>query len=159
MGAFNNWLGGWLRLMILVLIAFNLIEAGLRYGFDAPTAWSVDLGKFIFGGYFLFGGAYTLLHDKHVRMDAIYSRWSPRRRAIVDAATFVFMAVYLVVFIWGGIESTEFALRTGFHSMSLWGPPLAPIRAVTTVGAVLLLLQGLAMLFKDILLIRGRSQQ
>lgn len=146
----SMWLGKILKFGIFVLIGILLYEIVSRYIFNSPTSWSVELGGFVFGAYFFIGGAYVLVRGAHVRMDILSSRWSPKTKAIVDLVTFPLFAVYLIVFIWGGFDSIEYALRLGQHSSSMWGPPLAPVKIIVTVGAALLLLQGLSLFIKDL---------
>jgi len=146
----NTWLGKITRLGIFVLIGILLWETISRYLFKRPIAWSTELSAMVFGFYFLIGGGYTLLKNNHVRMDIIYSRWSPRTRAVVDICTFPLLAVYLIVFIKGGINIVRYALETNQRSMSAWGPPLAPIEIITTIGAFLLFLQGVVMFIRDL---------
>lgn len=155
----NAWLGKILSGAIFGLIGILLIEAVSRYIFNAPTPWSVELSGFVFGTYFLIGGGYVLLRGSHVKMDALYSRWSPKTKAIADAATFSLLAVYLIVLILGGIPSTAFSLSFGQHSHTMWGPPLAPIKIIVIVGAVILLLQGVAFFIRDLSIIRGKPIQ
>ena len=88
-------------------------------------------------------------------MDLFYSRWSPKTQAIVDALTSGFLIFYLVVLLVGAISSTGYALSYGQKNYSSWAPPLAPIKIVMTVGIVLMLLQAIAMFFKDLAKARG----
>ena len=97
--SFTERVGRVLGWGVLALIAVLLIEAGMRYVVGKPTVWSLELSEFIFGTYFFCAGGYVLLHDRHVRMDAFYSRWSRKRQALVDAITFSIIAVYLIVFL------------------------------------------------------------
>ena len=154
--SFNTRLGKILSNLVFLLIGILLFEAVSRYIFNAPTKWSVELATFVFGTYFIIGGAYVLLRGGHVNMDILYNRWSPKTRAIVNLATFSLIAVYLVVFVVGGIHSAGFALMFGQRSASMWEPPLAPIRIITTVGAGLLLLQGVAFFIRDLSIARGK---
>lgn len=105
--------------------------------------------------YYLLGGGYSMQLDSHVRMDLVYSRWSPRTRALVDALTVGFLIFYLVFLLAGGISSTQYALEYGQKNYSSWAPPLAPIKIIMTVGILLMLLQAVAMFFKDLALARG----
>lgn len=153
---FNIRLGKILGSLVFVLIGILLFEAVSRYIFNAPTGWSVELSAFVFGTYFILGGGYVLLRGGHVNMDILYNRWSPKTRAIVNLATFSLIAAYLVVFMVGGIENVSYSLKWGQHSASMWAPPLAPIKIITTVGAGLLLLQGVAFFIRDLSIARGK---
>jgi len=155
----STWLGKILKFGIFVLIGILLFEAVARYIFNAPTPWAVEMSEFTLGTYFLIGGGYALLRGAHVRMDALYNRWSARRKAIVDLATFSLIAVYLIVLVVGGSMIAAQALISGQHASTQWGPPLAPIKTIVVVGAVLLLLQAVAFFIRDLAIIRGKPMQ
>lgn len=141
------------------VLMFILIYEGIsRYFFNNPTPWSVELGIFIMMGSAMLGGAGILSLGGHVRMDAFYSRWSPRTRIIVDIATFC-LFVYVFVMVVTCYQHTIEAVVTGQASRSYWGPKLGPIKAILATGAALMALQGIAVLIKDILALRGRTTE
>jgi TRAP-type mannitol/chloroaromatic compound transport system permease small subunit len=154
--AMNKKLGVGIGYLIFVIIGILLAEAIRRYGFNAPTVWSIEMSQFLFGAYFILGGGYAILSGGMVRMDILYSRWSARKRAIIDAAMFIFFAIYVVVTL---IASTNHAIDStimGQHSGSPWRPPLYPIKITVAVGVFLLLLEGIACFIRDIATIRGK---
>jgi TRAP-type mannitol/chloroaromatic compound transport system permease small subunit len=154
--AFNIRLGKVLGWSVIVLIGILSIEAVSRYILHSPTEWSLELATFVFGTYFILGGAYVLLRGAHVNLDLLYNRWSPKTRAIADLATFSLLAVYVCIFVWGGIENVSYSLALGQHSSSAWGPPLAPMKIITVVGAGLLFLQGVALFIRDLSIVKGK---
>ena len=153
----NVWLGKILSVGgILGLLGIMLVEIVGRYIFNRPFPWTIELSMFVMGTYFLFCGGYILLRGGHVRMDALYSRWSPRRRAIADLATFSCLAIYLAVFLWGGIDQIAYSLEFNIHSHSMWGPPTAPIQIIIVVGVVLLFVEGIVFFIRDLSILRGK---
>lgn len=148
----NITIGKLSKYLIIVLVGSMLIEIFLRYGLKQPTQWSIEWTVYVFGTYFFMNGGYVLLRDSHVRMDIFYSKWSKKGKLIADIATFPFLAIYLAVFVYGGIGNIQYALKFDQHSRTLWGPPLAPIKTIITIGALLLLIQGIADLIRNILL-------
>jgi TRAP-type mannitol/chloroaromatic compound transport system permease small subunit len=60
--------------------------------------------------------------------------------------------VFLLV---GGISSTEYAITYGQTNYSSWAPPLAPIKIIMTIGITLMLLQVIAVFFRDLAVARG----
>ena len=143
--------------LVLGLITILLIEAGMRYGFNQPQVWSLEMSEFIFGAYFLFGGAYAFMYERHVRMDAIYSRWSKRTKAIVDAITFSAVITYLIVYFLGGIHNVLFSWRFNMVSQSAWGPPMTPIRIIVETAGVFMILIAVTRFIRDIGIIRGKE--
>ena len=66
-------------------------------------------------------------------------------------------ARYLVLLLYGGFSSTQYALEYGERSYSSWRPYMAPIKIVACIGILLMLLQAFAVLFKDIARLRGEE--
>jgi TRAP-type mannitol/chloroaromatic compound transport system permease small subunit len=87
-------------------------------------------------------------------MDLFYGRWSPRTRAWVDSFTVLFLIYFLGVLLYGGIDSLLYALQYGERSPTAWRPVLWPIKSIMCLGLVLMLLQAISELFKDIARIR-----
>jgi TRAP-type mannitol/chloroaromatic compound transport system permease small subunit len=123
---------------------------------DAPINWAVEMAQFSLAAYYLLGGGYSLQQDAHVRMDLIYARWSPRRMAFADSLTAFFLVSYLSVLLLGGISSTEYAITFSQKNYSAWGPPLAPIKIIMCIGIVLMLLQAIALFFRDLARVMNR---
>src|SRR5918994_6355949 len=86
-GLFSMYL---IFVMIVVLLYSSIIKT-----VSIPPLWTLEMAQFLMVSYFMLGGGYSLMDDSHVRMDLWYSRWSPRRRATVDAFTIVFLIFYL----------------------------------------------------------------
>ena len=102
----------------------------------------------------MLGGAYALQLGSAVRMDLLYSRWSDRTKAAVDAVTILMLVVYLGILLWGGIESTLYALEYSERRRGLWRPYMAPIKIVMVIGIVLMILQCTAFFIRDIARLR-----
>ena len=153
--AVGRVVGRVVMLLIFVMIGVLLYSSISRTAFNLPLIWVVELSQFMLVAYFLLGGAYTLQLGAHVRMDLFYSRWVPRKRAFTDSITAFCLIFYLVILLMGGISSTEYALIYGQKNYSSWAPPLAPIKIIMTIGILLMLLQAVAILIKDIARVRG----
>lgn len=139
---------------LFALMGVLLWGAIARFGFH-PQIWTDELSQFLLMGYFMLGGAYALQLGSAVRMDLLYTRWSDRTRAAVDVVTIFALIFYLGVLLWGGIESTQYALEYGERRRGLWRPYMAPIKIVICVGVLLMLLQSVAFLIRDIATLRG----
>ncbi len=155
--AVSRFFGRIAMYLVFAMIGVLLWSAFMRTGFNRPPLWSVEMSQFLLAAYYILGGAWTLQLDSHVRMDLLYSRWSPRRRAFADTITSVCLVTYLVVMLWGGISSTEYALEYGQRAATSWRPPMAPIKILMTFGIFLMLLQTIAYFFRDLARVRGRA--
>lgn len=141
--------------LVFAMIGVLLWSAFMRTGFNRPPLWSVEMSQFLLVAYFILGGAWTMQLDSHVRMDLLYARWTPRKRAFADTITSVCLVTYLVVLLWGGVSSTTYALEYGQRAATSWRPPMAPIKIIMTFGILLMLLQTIAFFFRDLARIRG----
>jgi len=154
---FSTIIGKLCKYLILIILGIMLFEIISRYMFNKPTEWVIEMSSYMFGAYFFLSGAYTLIHDQHVRMDLLYVKWPRKVKKIADIVTFPLFAVYLGLLIYGGIGNIQFSLKFKEHSSSLWGPPLAPIKMVITIGTALLLIQGIAILIRDIFIVFNKE--
>ena len=87
----------WLTLF-MVLITFLVVV--LRYGFNIGFIWMQESVRFMYAAVFLLCAGYTLLKNKHVRVDVLYLNLSERSKAIVDllGSMFLLLPVCFVIF-------------------------------------------------------------
>jgi len=147
------WTGlRWVTMAIIGVLTYAVV---MRHFVGTPSVMAYELAMFIMTvGFFLAGGP-LLLQEEHVRMDAFYTKWSPRRRAITDVVTFVLL-VYIIVMAITAISATMSSYAVGQHTKSIWSPPLWPLKAGMAAGCVILLLQAIANLIRDVATIRGK---
>ncbi|MEI2384325.1 TRAP transporter small permease subunit [Breoghania sp. JC706] len=154
--AVNRVVGLFAMYLVFAMMGI-LLYSSFMNSFFIPPLWGLEMAQFLMVAYYMLGGAWSLQADDHVRMDLVYGRWSPRSRAIIDAITVIFLLVYLVVLLYGGISSTIYAFEYGERSYSSWRPYMAPIKVIMCIGITLMLLQALAIFFKDLAVARGES--
>lgn len=152
----NRVVGRFAMYLVFVMMGVLLYSALSRTLFDAPLIWSVEVAQMAMAAYYLLGGGYSMQLGSHVRMDLLYDRWSPKTRATADFVTAAGLIAYLVVLLYGGVSSTQYALEYGQKNYSVWAPPMAPIKIVMTCGIALMLLQIVAVFFKDLAVARGK---
>lgn len=153
--AFNLRVGRMAMYLLFVMGAILLASTISRITIGAPFNWALEMSQFLLSAYYLLGGAYTLQLDQHVRMDLFYGRLEARRRAMVDAFTILFVIFYLIVLFAGGLSSTNYAIVYKQVNYSAWSPVLWPIKVVMTFGVLMMLLQAISALIKDIAIVRG----
>ncbi len=153
LSAFFGKTFGWL----IILMTFGMsYEVMVRYAFNAPTPWALDVSFIMYGTLFMMGGAYTLSRGGHVRGDFIYRTWAPRTQAWMD------LVLYIIFFFPGilalVITGAKYAGRSwGYSEVSVNSPagiPIYQFKAVIVAAGLLLLFQGLAQVFRCVLCIR-----
>lgn len=152
-----NYRIGRLAMYLLFVLGGVLLWSIIAKAFFRPSLWTQEMAQFTMVGYFVLGGAYALQLGANVRMDLLYSRWSLRRRAMVDAVTVLAMIFFLSVVLYGGIDSTLYALEIGERSRTVWRPYMAPIKIIICTGVFLMILQSVAFLIRDIAFLRGEK--
>jgi len=151
--AVNERVGNLLSYFLFFFFVLLLMEVILRYFFNSPTVWANELAQMLFGAYAILAGGYILRTGGHVNVDILYSRLSRKQRAVLDIVTsslfFLFCGMLLV---YGGSLAWD-SLARFEHSQSAWNPPLYPAKLMIPLAALLLMLQGLAKLIRDILIL------
>lgn len=143
--------------MIFAMMGILLFSSVSRIMAGVSHIWVVEMAQFTMSAYYLLGGGYSMQLNSHVRMDLLYSRWSPRGKAWADAITICLLIFYLVFLLVGGISSTHYAFKYGQTNYSAWAPQLAPIKVIMCIGIALMLLQAIATFFKNVAEARGKS--
>ena len=154
--AMNRAIGRLVMYMIFLMMGI-LFYSSVSKTFFTPSLWTLETAQFAMVAYYLLGGGYSMQLDSHVRMDLLYGSWSPRTKTWVDSFTILFLLFYLAVLLYGGVSSTAYALEYGERSYSSWAPYMAPIKIVMCIGIVLMLLQAVAELIKDIATLKSED--
>lgn len=153
----NDWAGKVLSYFLFAFFALLLMEVVLRYFFNSPTVWGNELAQMLFGTYAVVGGGYILRTGGHVNVDIIYSRFSTKTKATLDIITSVLFFLFCgMLLVYGGSLAWD-SLSRFEHSQSAWNPPLYPAKLMIPLAAILLLVQGLAKLIRDILILLDKE--
>lgn len=152
--AINYRLGRMVMYLIFGMMGI-LLWSSISKTFFLPSLWTLEMAQFAMVAYFILGGPYSLQMGSNVRMDLLYGGWSDQRKAWVDAFTVLFLIFYLSVMLYGGLESLSYAFEYGERSPTAWRPHLWPIKLTMCIGILLMLLQSVSELIKDISRIRG----
>lgn len=157
--AVNRVLGFFVMYLALAMMGLLLFASITRYVFNVPFVWIIELSQFLMAAYYILGGGYSMQLDAHVRMDVVYERWTVKTRAFMDSITVFCLIFYLVYMVYGGWASSAYSLKYGQTNYSAWAPPMAPIKIIMTVGIALMLLQAIAIFFRDIAKVSGREME
>lgn len=155
--ALNERVGKLVYWLVLVAVLVSAGNALMRYTFDVSSNAWLELQWYLFSAVFLLAAGYTLLHNEHVRIDVIISRFSPQRRAWVDLlGSLLFllpMAVVILVLSWPMF--VESFVRHEYSS-DAGGLVRWPAKLLVPAGFLLLVLQGLSEIIKRVAFLLGR---
>lgn len=139
----------WLSLG-LVLLTFLVVL--LRYVFDLGWIAMQDAITTLHAVLFLVAAAYTLKYDEHVRVDIFYQKLNIRGRAWIDLLGGLLVLLPVCIFIfwisWVYVQESWRVLESSSETGGLPGVYL--LKSVILLMAALLILQGLALILKNI---------
>ena len=152
----NEWMGSLWGYSILIVTLAVLYEVVARTLFDRPTIWSNETVIYVSAVAYLLGGAYAHLYHRHVRIDLVYDRLGPRTRARLDLVTFVFFLLYVGALVWTGSQMAWDSFNQGETTGTPWNPLIWPVKLAIPLAGLLLLLQGVANLLREIGLVEKK---
>ncbi len=154
LGRSAAWLG-------LLLVAVTALVVLLRYAFQTGSIALQESLLYINALLITLGGAYTLKHDGHVRVDIFYSRMTRRNRALVDLGGTLFLLFPVCGFIlWTSWDYVALAWRIRERSAETSGLPFVYLLKTTILLlAAFLAWQGLAEALKAISRVRDGEHE
>lgn len=156
----SEWSGKLFAFLLWPGVAVLVYEIGVRHLFDAPTIWAHGTSQRIFAVFYFISGAYISRHLSHINMDVIYNRFSLRTRAILDMIGFLFFFAFCGALLWWGFEYGFSSLIHGETCNTPFRAPIYPVKLIIPLGALLILLQELAQLWRHLFIaITGREYE
>ncbi len=127
----------WLFALALGVTVFEVL---MRYLFKSPTTWAHETTTALCAIAFIFGGAYSMAREEHMRVTSILERVSGRVRRSIEWLSIACGAIYLAALGWGAwLQARESLWRfegTAWVPEPLPGPPGWPLPALVK-GALL----------------------
>ena len=152
----SMWSGkitAWVIVAMTLLVAFDVTMRYLSKPLGEPIRaiwftynYSYDMSYYLYGLFFMLGGAYALSRGQMVRGDVFYRLWPVKVQAGVD------LFLYIVAFFPGilalvsvGAQWAAASWAIGERSFtSAAAPPIYPLKAVIPIAGVLMAVQGVA---------------
>lgn len=157
--AINRITGQTVRWLALLLLAAQFAIVLLRYVFGIGAIWADEVVLYTHASLFMLASGYTLLMDRHVRVDIFYAKWSPRGKAMLDLAGHCLLLLpSLAVIAWWSWPSirASWAIREG--AISVGGLPFSYLLKSLTLGfCALLAIQGVALILRDLVRLSGKE--
>jgi len=149
-----GWIAGFLNLVMLLNVFYDSI---MRYFFNTGSIAMQEMEWHLFAMVFLFGIAYGLKEDGHVRVDVLYDGFSPRWKAIVNIAGTVLLLMPLSVLI---VEGSVWYVQEAFTSGEISGDPGGLpqrwlIKLVIPASFVFLIVSAAGFVVRNVNILRG----
>ena len=161
---FLDWVGektgslvSWISVILAIVIGLDVI---VRYVFQFTNVWMVEIEIYLFGMLFLLASGYTFKHEKHVRVDVVYSKLSQKGKAWVDLLGGICLMIpwcyVVIVSSWYYGFSSFLIGETSAQPGGL--PALYILKFCVTLGFIFLLLQGVSHILKTIQVITNKGK-
>lgn len=156
--AVNDRIGRWSMWLILAMTLLSAGNAVIRKAFDYSSNALLEAQWYMFSAVFLLCAGHALLHNEHIRIDLLSSRYDPRTRAWMELlGTLVFLFPVVGLVLWLGVPYFLNSLRASDVSANPGGLILWPAKMLLPLGFALLWLQGLSQAIKQIGFLCGAS--
>ena len=138
----------WIMLLMVVVVFVDVV---LRYAFRTSTVWLQETEWHLFGLVYMLGAGYTMLWDEHVRVDVLYSRWSPRKKAWVNFWLYLlFFYPSAIMVVLTTIPFVQASFRVLEGSPDPGGVPLRfLLKSVIIVGFGIMMIQAFSQTVKS----------
>ncbi len=139
--------------LIYAIVPIMLFDVLMRYAFNSPTVWGMELALLLFGPYFLLAGPYVLHLKGHVAMDILRQRLSSPANRLFDIINIPIIIVFSAILLAFSLPLAVDSWNYGETSFSAWNPPIWWNKAAVPLALALLMLQAVAellrVLFRD----------
>ena len=146
-----RWIGEKSSYINVLLVMIICIDVFMRYILNTTQTWVIELEWHLFALIFLLGASYTLQEDQHVRVDLFYADRSNKSKAWINlAGTLLFLVPWCLILI---NSSFNYATNSWMMNEGSPNPGGLPARYIIkycmTFGFILLLLQGIAVIYRS----------
>ena len=135
-------------LLVFIMMLITSTEVIGRYVFNHPTIWAWPLNRQIFGVFILVAGAYTMSKREHIRIEILYDHFPPKIKMIARGIALACFVIFMGVLVWQGSWMGWNSLMMKEKLAGAFRMPLYPFKILIPIGALLFLLQGIAVYFR-----------
>jgi TRAP-type C4-dicarboxylate transport system permease small subunit len=147
----NRLLGERLCYLYLAAVAITAYEVVMRYLLNAPTSWAFELTILLCAICYLVSGGYVTAQRKHIAITALYDLMPAQVRWWLDLVAMLTGILAMGLLVWSAWRPAVQAVRIVERTGSAWDSPSpAIIKPLIAIGALLIVLQLLAQLWRHL---------
>ena len=144
----------WMLLALGVMVFYDVV---MRYLFNSPTIWALELSEYCLVFLAFAGAADLQKKKKHIKMDFFYKKLSRQTRYIIDLIIYLLTVVFSYILLAKSVQMTLIAYKYNSMSNSLLEVPLCIPYAIVPFGMGLLLIQAITDVVNSIKKLAGKE--
>lgn len=140
-------LGMFSGFLIIIIAAFSVVEAALRYFFDSPTGWALNVCQYLLVYMIFMSSPYAFQEGGHVAVDMVLNAVDKRDksgkrlpRRIMASIGYVFAAIFIGIIAYGAFELTLTAIEKSRMTSQIPVIPLWILYVPMVIGCIMMLL-------------------
>jgi TRAP-type C4-dicarboxylate transport system permease small subunit len=136
-GAFS-FIAGLILAFILLSVCFDVF---MRYFFNRPLQWVVELTEYALLYITFLGTAWLLKREGHINVDVFLALLGPRTQAGLKVFSSLIGIIVSFCLVWYGTAVAWENYRDGIYNITVLEFPKAPLLAIIPIGSLILLAQ------------------
>ncbi len=144
----NGVMAGIAAAMVIFMMLAISYSVMMRYLFNRPIAWIVEISSYLMLYITFLGTAWLLRRDGHVEIDLFTTMMKPRTRTRLKAVTSIGGAVVGFVLCWKGSLVTIDYFKRGVMAMDILNTPQFLLMAIIPIGGFLLMVEFILRIFR-----------
>ncbi len=152
----NGYVGEYVSFWSIIAVFVYYYEVLSRYLFNSPTNWAHESMFLMFGMQYMMAAGFTHREHAHVHVDVLYQYFPIRAKAAINVFTSIFFFIFCVVLFWTGWVFAADSIGVWEVSFTEWAIQYWPVKVTLSVGALLLMLDGITKLMKDLIVLFGK---
>jgi len=157
---FNKLLGNFTAIVLILMIINVFVNVVLRYFFNTGSIALQEMQWHLFAIMFLFGIAYALNDEAHVRVDFIYDTRTNKTKAYINIfGTIFFLIPFALLIIYGSYEFVSDSFSYSEISEDPGGLPYRwLIKAMIPLSFFVLVISSIQYIKKNINILKGQDR-
>jgi len=152
----NGYVGEYVSFWSIIAVFVYYYEVLARYLFNSPTNWAHESMFLMFGMQYVMAAGFTHRENAHVHVDVLYQYFPLRAKAAINVLTSIFFFIFCIVLFWTGWVFAADSISVWEVSFTEWAIQYWPVKCTMAAGAILLMLDGITKLLKDLIVLFGK---
>lgn len=146
-----NIAGGFLSgLSILVIGCIVSYEVFMRYLFNAPTTWVLEISIYLCLACVFLAGGYALREKHHIYVDVITNKLTERNQILFQIVSLTISLIYTAVLTWMGGEMAIHSFIMNEVSPTVINVPVVIPHALVPIGGFMLVVEFVRQLWEAV---------